>query len=426
MSDVISFADFLKQSNYIFTGFESTVGIESNGKYRLHKGRTLSRYISNNKSGQNQKLRDDVCDCFLNKIRYCLYPEKRIQSEDINVESIDVFSDKCITLIFQLTGINFAFLRMDNENKKFIAVQKATIENLFEIIVSLFKSAEANSLYFNTEGKINNTEIKRCVMLKKELREEIKLYYMFTRFELLCKEPEYLVTNYPLFTNEEYVKFAEYSSYSYEQLNHLITGKRYDLRKDEAFEKLKNGFQHSSKALKKIVNGILKIYSAEKIEDIKGILYHRLDERFYYTIGYKQVIKTKKIILFKNPPEEWKNVCIQLWLKSFSSFITVPKEDDIFIVKQFVSCALFSEKTHQNALDLAAEQCNKMWKCLDFKKSRNHYADERFYEFIEELNTVYFFLITKTYSGKNHLLGLKDEWYEKNVEDYDENDNEQE
>lgn len=48
MSDAISFADFLKQANYIFTGFVSTVEEQNkSGEYSLASKRSLSRYISN-------------------------------------------------------------------------------------------------------------------------------------------------------------------------------------------------------------------------------------------------------------------------------------------------------------------------------------------------------------------------------------------
>jgi len=422
MSDVISFADFLKQSNYIFTGFESTVGIESNGKYALYKGRTLSRYISNYKDGQNQKLRDDICNYFLNKIRYCLYPKKRFQlNNNIDVESVDVFSDKCVTLIFQLLGINFAFLRInsDNKNDDFISMQESKLERLFEIIVSLFKSAEACVFYVGDNSKIDNKEIRKCIIPKKELRKEVNLYYMRIRWDLLFKSPDNLMKIYPLFRPEEYVKFVEYSTYAYEQLKNLMIDSTYNLRKDETYNKLENSFNNSCKALKKIVNGILKIYSADSIEDVNKMMCRRFEGKseIEYSIDYSRTKKIKKSVFFKNPPEEWKKICIQLWLKSYSSFRLVPEEDSIFVIKQFLSCVYYSEKMLEKALTLIGNVCLKLWQCKDFKKSNINDIDDTIYEFTEELNTVYFFLVTKTNSGENHLLGLKDDWYEKYIED---------
>lgn len=429
MSDVISFADFLKQANYIFTGFESTIGEQNkSGEYSLASKRSLSRYISNYKNGQFQHLKDEICQYFLNKIRYYIFPEKR-QSEyesadGSRVESLDVFSDKCVTLIFQLTGINFSFLRIssENKNKEFIEEQKCYLETLFEMIVSLFKSAEASLYTLNENEKIKYSGIVKCVLSKEDLRNYVKLYYTYARWQLLLKFSQYLVSNYSLFTADELINCTRYSSYAYNQLKHLISESKYDLNKDEAEEKLKKGYQNSAAALKKIVNGIIKILDSDAIEDIKKFLSPKLEREFDYSISHNNLIHVKKSDFFKNPPKEWKNICVQLLLKNYSSFSIKPKEDSIFIIEQFISCALFSKSAHAKALDLIAEKSTVLWKRIDLKNAVIQGINDRFYEFIQQINTIYFFLILKTDIGGTYLLGLKDDWLMKEV--YDDNDDE--
>lgn len=109
-------------------------------------------------------------------------------------------------------------------------------------------------------------------------------------------------------------------------------------------------------------------------------------------------------------------------LKNYSSFSIKPKEDSIFIIEQFISCALFSKSAHAKALDLIAEKSTVLWKRIDLKNAVIQGINDRFYEFIQQINTIYFFLILKTDIGGTYLLGLKDDWLMKEV--YDDNDDE--
>lgn len=104
MSDYISFFDFLEQTEYIFTGFISVIGIENKetGKIFLKDDPTLRNYKNKYRKAESigdrrPSLTDNHRNIFLNKCKYYLYPDKRESEYTLKngdrVESIEIGYD---------------------------------------------------------------------------------------------------------------------------------------------------------------------------------------------------------------------------------------------------------------------------------------------------------------------------------------------
>lgn len=136
MYEGISFFQFLEQTEYIFNGFISVVGKrnKNTGKIFLKDSTTLRNYKKKYREaleirGKCPHLVDKTKNYFLDKCRYFIYPENRENEYTLKngepVESLEIFSSKCVTMFFQLTGINFSFLRIDTtcKKKEFVKLQ---------------------------------------------------------------------------------------------------------------------------------------------------------------------------------------------------------------------------------------------------------------------------------------------------------------
>lgn len=178
--EVVYFFRFFVDMNSIFPKFESHGVKEKDGKYVLNN-RTLSRY----KEKANKHLNDTSFKDFpmfsdasykalINKIRYFLYPDKRLEQNDDIISDVE-FVNKCIDFLSQQTRreINFSFLSLvsgyDSEYQEEIEQQnnlkKDAIEYIFNEIISLFMNSSCLIPTFDFEDweRVGNVVAYDCL-----------------------------------------------------------------------------------------------------------------------------------------------------------------------------------------------------------------------------------------------------------------------
>lgn len=178
--EVVYFYRFFVDMNSIFPKYESHGVKEKDGKYVLNN-RTLSRY----KEKANKHLNDTSFKDFpmfsdasykalINKIRYFLYPDKRLEQNDDIISDVE-FVNKCIDFLSQQTRreINFSFLSLvsgyDSEYQEEIEQQnnlkKDAIEHIFNEIISLFMNSSCLIPTFDFEDweRVGNVVAYDCL-----------------------------------------------------------------------------------------------------------------------------------------------------------------------------------------------------------------------------------------------------------------------
>lgn len=117
-------------------------------KYSL-SNRTFAREKFNtNKHSEfnfenNEILSKQLCNAFIWKIRYYLYPEKRTGEEYTDIISNDEFVNRCIAFISYLTNneLNFTFLHLSyncEDYERLNQSKKEALDNIFGKIINLF------------------------------------------------------------------------------------------------------------------------------------------------------------------------------------------------------------------------------------------------------------------------------------------------
>lgn len=383
MSDYISFFDFLEQTEYIFTGFISVIGMENKetGKIFLKDDPTLRNYKNKYKKAESiddkrPSLKDNHRKIFLNKCKYYLYPDKRESEYTLKngdrVESIEIFSAKCVTLFFQITEINFSFLRInpDYSNQKFVLRQKQCLIDLFDSLFTLFmKSTSEEKRLIEKNGelqaeKVNDFKFKNVVPMN-EFLKWVKYLYIKYRYKLSQIDPEHLIRFSPILPNEN-VELLKYNQYANTQLCKLIflPGKNYNLYRNNINVESEFDFTKFLNVLKDIGFGLNAIDTADNIEDVTGVLIVLFNLKYWY-------INDKKIEVEKfrtKPPKDWKNKCVQYLISyNTSKELRVPNHD-IFNEYEFVRCIIYHNTNICDENCEYIDECDKKKDC-EFKKS---------------------------------------------------------
>lgn len=383
MSDYITFCDFLEQTEYIFTGFISVVGMENKetGKIFLADKPSFRDYKRNYREAETNgiprpHITNRLKKKFLDKCKYYLYPDKRESEYTLKngerVESIEIFSAKCVTLFFQITGINFSFLRInpDYSNQKFVLRQKQCLIDLFDSVLTLFlKSTSEEIRLIEKNGelqteKVNNFKLKNIVPVN-EFLKWVKYLYIKYRYKLSLIDPEHLIRFSPILPNEN-VELLKYNQYANTQLCKLIflPGKNYNLYRNNVNVESEFDFTKFLNVLKDIRFGLNAIDTADNIEDVTGVLIVLFNLKYWY-------INDKKIEVEKfrtKPPKDWKNKCVQYLISyNTSKELRVPNHD-IFNEYEFVRCIIYHNTNICDENCEYIDECDKKKDC-EFKKS---------------------------------------------------------
>lgn len=383
MSDNISFYDFLEQSEYIFSGFISVVGMENKktGKIFLVDKPTLRNYKKKYREAESNGTKrphvtDNLKSIFLNKCRYYIYPEKRECEYTLKngekVEPLNVFSAKCVTLFFQITGINFSFLRInpDYPNQKFVLNQKKCLVDLFDSVLTLFKKSVSDEVkLIEKNGKlqtvrVNAFTIKNTVPMN-EFFKWMKYLYLRYRYILSEIDSEYLFGFSPILPNEN-IELLKYNRYVNTQLNGLIfrTGKKYNFYRSNVNVESEFSFNQSLIVLRDIESGLNAIDTADNVKDVIGKLFVLFDLK-YWQLGNEKVTVEKFI---KKPPKDWKNKCIQCLILYNTSAEIKAYNHDIFDEYKFVSCIIYHSTNTCRGKCEGTNECENRATC-EFKKN---------------------------------------------------------
>lgn len=116
---MIKIFDFIEYTEEIFAGVKNTVGVKTKSGYYLTDSQALSVYVKKCHQNPKHSFTSASMSGFLNKCRYFIYPENRMQDCKIDI-SVREFSERCVTMFFKRFGINFGFLRINSDNEKYI------------------------------------------------------------------------------------------------------------------------------------------------------------------------------------------------------------------------------------------------------------------------------------------------------------------
>lgn len=223
--------DFIECTEEIFKGVKNTVGGETNSEYYLRYSQALSVYVKNCRQNPNHSFTPASISGFLNKCRYFIYPENRIESYKIDI-SVREFSERCVTVFFKRFGMNFSFLRINSDNKKFIEVQKKCLENLFEQIISIFH--------------------KYDVFEEKEFLNFLKMYYCRYRFDLYNTDMKCLFSNYDVLMRSELNDYVRYTTNAFHKLKSIYTRARHIYERDEYILEIRRHYQKNIKDIETV------------------------------------------------------------------------------------------------------------------------------------------------------------------------------
>lgn len=209
-----NFYQFLVQTEYLFPNLISYIGEDETGKYILTEQDTFRNYKRNFKKSLKEiesvnslekceskfkstkdgelvfftpRFRNVTKDYFLNKCRFFIYSKKQscqLKIKDAVDNATEVFVERCITFFFQLTGVDFSFLRRIKEEERYETrreMQKC-IESLFEEILNLFQcNVRVQDHYRDSNGKIVWYSIDGDFTTIEEITKRVKIVFMRTR-----------------------------------------------------------------------------------------------------------------------------------------------------------------------------------------------------------------------------------------------------
>lgn len=177
MIEYIHFTDFFALINGVFPEeYKYKSGELFEDKYILTDNPTIYNYINGKNraadnfsdSEQEKGLTKELCEAFLNKLRFFLYPEKRVvQQVEISCSPRFVVL-ACIDIIAILTrhgacSVNFSFLNIEpgSQTSDFNLIIKHAIDQIYTEILYFFKNAKRNCVEcFDLKRFINILFIK--------------------------------------------------------------------------------------------------------------------------------------------------------------------------------------------------------------------------------------------------------------------------
>ena len=265
----INFYFFLKETEYVFSQFVTTVGktdpdtgelfLEDNPAFRNYKKKSR-KAIDNHTNAPH--LTQKTKNFYLDKCRYYLYPEKRKPYKLKNGEGVDsesAFSNRCVTMFFSLTGIDFSFLRIKLKRKESIVTcQKKCLEDLFSSVLTFFM--ETNCVPFGCPQLHNSIHID-------DFKKWVRFLYVRYRRLLIQENVELFKTFLPL----EAKKIIECEKKTSIELCHVVyrPDVQYNLYRNEVDKKNESLMQRMNAVLYNIETGIRTIHNARTLKDIE-------------------------------------------------------------------------------------------------------------------------------------------------------------
>ena len=234
--------------------------------------------------------------------------------------SVREFSERCIAMFFKRFGINFNFLRINSDNKKFIEIQKKCLENLFEQIISMFSKhgdfEEREFLYF------------------------LKMYYCRYRLELYNTDMKFLFDNYDVLIQSELNNYITYTTKAFHKLKSIYTRAKYVYGRDEYILEIGKHYKKNKKDIEmacKQVSDAMK--SGENIEKICMPEWSAMSVYMLYKNNYSEVWKdfrkiySEMLEIRNNNPKKYDKI-LNLELVRFECML---HEFFFYIIVQFLN-----------------------------------------------------------------------------------------
>ena len=275
IGDFIGYTEALFEGILLTAGYKYKVGGEE--KYQLGYARLLRDYVIKYKKGKSPIFTSNDIECYLNRCRFYIYNEKRAdkfidkdgkEADLPEVDSAEVFSVKCVRLFFELSGINFHFLRMnpadensDSTEIDFRSVQQQCLDNLFETTIHYLCHAERKNIKLTIS----------------ELVSLWKILYREYRYKLFKKSMEKIESPENLFLSEEmmnYLSAVTQAYYDMKRLGGMMDNVEddevnYIVGRDEEVQNLKAGCDVEFRRLKKLESYIKNIIDADDFQKIQ-------------------------------------------------------------------------------------------------------------------------------------------------------------
>lgn len=376
MYNGISFCEFLEQSEYLFNGFVSVGGKrnEDTGKIFLKDAPALRKYKDKyhnalETKGKCPHLTDATKKIFLDKCRYFIYPEKRDMEYKLKsgetVESLEIFSSKCVTLFFQLTGIDFSFLRIDTTYKKkaFVKAQQECLENLFCSIVDMFMRSDAEiRMVTLTDSSLDSKEVSgfkiKDTIDNHLFMKCVKVLFLHYRYKLYRIDPEHLIAFSPILPHENVMLF-KYNMEACKQFSKIIHewDKEYNLYSDEVDLDSRFDLTKTLSLLENIKSNLKQIQSSDGLGDVEIILSKQFKQKQWCLKNGTVNVKKFK----EKPPKDWKDKCIQIMILYNTSW-EIPKRDT-FDEFKFIASILYHSANRSRVECEGIKKCGFKLEC---------------------------------------------------------------
>lgn len=274
---MIKIFNFIECTEEIFVGVKNTVGGKTKSEYYLKDSQALSKYVKKCRKNPECNFTAASISGFLNKCRYFIYPERRMENYHIDI-SVREFSERCVTMFFEKFGINFSFFRINSDNKKFIEVQKKCLENLFEQIISMFSKhgdfEEREFLYF------------------------LKMYYCRYRLELYNTDMKFLFDNYDVLIQSELNDYVRYTTNAFHKLKSIYTRARHIYERDEYILEIRRHYQKNIKDIETVCEQVSDAMKSgvNNIENLNMPEWSAISVYMLYKNNYSEVWKIFKEI----------------------------------------------------------------------------------------------------------------------------------
>ena len=354
MIPTVKISDFIAATNSLFDGFVNTFGNKIEELYHLEFSRALTDYIKNCNEGKAARFMPNNSQNYLNRCRYCIYQEKRGSAKDkngneITIESAEEFSQKTVRLFFQLSGLNFHFLRLQPIDDKtpqsvvdFRRAQEKCLDDIFTVTVD----------YLSYFQKIPDEEYNITIF---ELISLWKLLYRKYRFKLYGKKAELIATPQEVLLNDEPFQYMVILMSAYQDLRKLnaiydaSTEDEFDSsinyidERNETIQHLKEGYKVEKERTDKLVKNILYILTLGKKEDSVKKVYQKLLPQEEWEEFGKCVIDSSKSVY-------WKHYLIEKLIERFYQKRKHSLFHSVLYLQNF-------EEAIKEYLDI----CDKMW-----------------------------------------------------------------
>lgn len=283
---IIRIFEFIEYTEELFDGVKNTIGGKTNLKYYLSDSQALSLYVKKCQKNPNHKFTAANISGFLNKCRYFIYPEKRMENYKVDI-SVKEFSERCIAMFVKRFGINFSFMRINSDNKKFVAMQKKCLENLFEQIILMFS--------------------KQKTFSKNDFLYLLEMYYCRYRFELYNVDMNYLIKNYDVILQSELSDYVICTTNAFHKLKFIYTRATYVIGYEEYIREIRMQYDKQIKWLQSTCRLISDIFDANKKEDVKQYI-GSLENHVYNSDRMKEIY-----VCWNNKYENWKSELLHLY-----------------------------------------------------------------------------------------------------------------